>query len=1076
MKKREPSKHDKIVGASIIGVFFVMLLAVVLLRGYYQSFGLAIGVTENDIDLDGITDNLDNCARYSNPEQTDSDGDGIGDECDFCLNDPQNDVDNDGICQAVDNCPSLYNYHQADCNANGIGDACEELPEGFVCSSDRDEDGVVDNLDNCPVVSNADQYDSEAHPDQATFGTTKLDPSTWLQFSGFGNTNSVMQPDYLELSVDGINSGNTAHYISKISAPGQLPETDFAVRFPYTAQLIAGVEYQAAIGLADSTGKGYTIWSKTSQQSQGNFLLEDGIIEIRKIGNAVTTSLNGNQQTFQVAPPLRILVSLRSDTKSQAKISMTTASDRIGDSCDICQLALDPAQTDSNNNRLSLPYTIDTKIGDACEDAEADSVIDIRDNCPTKTNQDQRDSDADGAGDVCDDRDADGFLDASDNCPALANQDQSNTDNDQLGDVCDSCPADAQNDADGDGICGDVDNCGQYNSDQVDCNYNDIGDVCEQSESEGEEFFQVTCTDGDDDGRIHPNDNCPNIANPDQADCDLDGIGDMCDDQNQCTVDTDSDGIINAEDNCPGASNSNQNDCDANGIGDLCDTQSLCSTDSDNDGTVDPADNCVNQPNADQMDLDQDGKGNVCDSCPFDAQNDQDADGICGDADNCPALSNADQADSDDDGIGDACDALGFVDVDEDGVQDSTDNCPTIGNANQADADEDGIGSACDACPLDFNNDADGDGICGNADNCPADNNVQQGDCDEDGIGNACDTDSLCSTDGDEDGVVDVNDNCAEVANAGQENADNDNIGDACDACMLDAANDADGDGVCGNVDNCASEPNANQFDSDEDGIGDACEVVELLSIQEPAPAAAPAPSGGGGGGGGGGRRGSCTPKWTCTEWSACDAIGGYHYRTCTDTNNCADKGLRIEDVPKPDEQDACEVEAVSLSGPTCVDRLKNGDETDVDCGGSCAACELGGVCGESADCTTGNCLEGVCVDEQACVTDDDCFDGVCSNGGCVAIEAAAQGSEQPLRIWSMAIAAFLLIIIGGVGYRLHHRTHSSNPAVKAIDDYINQVLAQGFHPDQVKEYLVQRGWKKELVHQRVDSLREKVN
>src|SRR3989344_3141569 len=164
MKKREPSKHDKIVGASIIGVFFVMLLAVVLLRGYYQSFGLAIGVTENDIDLDGISDSQDNCARYANADQTDSDGDSIGDACDFCLNDPQNDADNDGICQAIDNCPSVSNYHQIDCNANSVGDACEELPSDYVCSSDRDEDGVFDNVDNCPFISNADQRDSEPSP------------------------------------------------------------------------------------------------------------------------------------------------------------------------------------------------------------------------------------------------------------------------------------------------------------------------------------------------------------------------------------------------------------------------------------------------------------------------------------------------------------------------------------------------------------------------------------------------------------------------------------------------------------------------------------------------------------------------------------------------------------------------------------------------------------------------------------------------------------------------------------------------------------------------------------------------
>ena len=57
------------------------------------------------------------------------------------------------------------------------------------------------------------------------------------------------------------------------------------------------------------------------------------------------------------------------------------------------------------------------------------------------------------------DQDEDGIPDPSDNCPTIPNFDQLDTDGDGLGDVCDDCPFDAENDADGDGICGDVDLC-----------------------------------------------------------------------------------------------------------------------------------------------------------------------------------------------------------------------------------------------------------------------------------------------------------------------------------------------------------------------------------------------------------------------------------------------------------------------------------------------------------------------------------------------------------------------------------------------------------------------------------------
>jgi plastocyanin len=49
---------------------------------------------------------------------------------------------------------------------------------------------------------------------------------------------------------------------------------------------------------------------------------------------------------------------------------------------------------------------------------------------------------------------------------------------------------------------------------------------------------------------------------------------------------------------------------------------------------------------------------------------------------------------------------------------------------------------------------------------------------------------------------------------------------------------------------------------------------------------------------------------------------------------------------------------------PSCDDGIKNGDETDIDCGGSCDACELGKSCEEDLDCDSGICKEGICEEE----------------------------------------------------------------------------------------------------------------
>jgi hypothetical protein len=79
----------------------------------------------NDADGDGIDDNCDTCP---NDPDNDIDNDGICGDVDPCPNDADNDADNDGHCADEDNCPSNCNTEQSDHDGDGIGDVCDPTP------------------------------------------------------------------------------------------------------------------------------------------------------------------------------------------------------------------------------------------------------------------------------------------------------------------------------------------------------------------------------------------------------------------------------------------------------------------------------------------------------------------------------------------------------------------------------------------------------------------------------------------------------------------------------------------------------------------------------------------------------------------------------------------------------------------------------------------------------------------------------------------------------------------------------------------------------------------------------------
>jgi hypothetical protein len=141
-----------------------------------------------DGDEDGILDHVDNCPTVPNPDQSDSDGDGIGDACD-------DDTDGDGIDDNDDNCPTVPNPGQNDRDGDGIGDACDD---------DRDGDGVDNDDDNCPNTYNPDQKDTDEDGlGDACDGTFPDDDEDGID-DGEDNCPGVFNPGQGDADGDGI--------------------------------------------------------------------------------------------------------------------------------------------------------------------------------------------------------------------------------------------------------------------------------------------------------------------------------------------------------------------------------------------------------------------------------------------------------------------------------------------------------------------------------------------------------------------------------------------------------------------------------------------------------------------------------------------------------------------------------------------------------------------------------------------------------------------------------------------------------------------------------------------------------
>ncbi len=110
----------------------------------------------------------------------------------------------------------------------------------------------------------------------------------------------------------------------------------------------------------------------------------------------------------------------------------------------------------------------------------------------------------------------------------------------------------------------------------------------------------------------------------------------------------------------------------------------------------------------------------------------------------------------------------------------------------------------------------------------------------------------------------------------------------------------------------------------------------------------------------------------------------------------------------------------------SCTDGVRNGTETDVDCGGSCGRCGIDAACQANGDCDNGQCAAGLC---SACPLDTNLL----FNGDA---ESGMPGSSAPG--WTFS-PAFAVDVYGGGNLA----ASDPGPAMRGSNFFLGGVSAQ---------------------------------
>jgi hypothetical protein len=349
---------------------------------------------------------------------------------------PCDDQDQDGICDEVDNCPQIPNLDQTDSNGDGVGDACSTTgyqEPGIACPAGFELVTVWRRVPPPNIEALRWGIDDS---DTYTFSLSDTVNGELVVWSMVGHPEAgcpggtsplCREPDQLNehfnIAVDGTfqsyvpDTGN--HQWSQhtnVSLPG-LSAGEHQITFTH-----AGNDNGNYPNPSVSYKVGLCVAALPEPLCSDGDL--DGICD--EVDNCPAIA-NPDQADVD-----------SNGTGDLCEVETCTDGDLDGicDEVDNCPAVANPDQADADSNG-----TGDLCEVEACADSDLDGVCDEVDNCPAIANPDQADADSNGTGDLCDvetctDSDLDGICDDLDNCPAVANPDQVDTNANGTGDLC----------------------------------------------------------------------------------------------------------------------------------------------------------------------------------------------------------------------------------------------------------------------------------------------------------------------------------------------------------------------------------------------------------------------------------------------------------------------------------------------------------------------------------------------------------------------------------------------------------------------------------------------------------------